>query len=139
MCLQVLFKAPITEKKQVEHVVNERKAGQAAGAHPLCVRLHAAFQDDRCLYLLQDFVPGELPHQSFLSSLCVGDAEHCRARQRTGCVGRLYFGFFNPLSRNTLIFMTATSSLGSFQVLGVSNSALRGCLPSRIRHDEGVT
>ncbi len=42
----------------MEHVVNERKAGEAAGSHPLCVRLHAAFQDDRCLYLLQDFVPG---------------------------------------------------------------------------------
>ena len=58
VCVQVLFKAPITESKQVEHVVNERITGQAAGTHPLCVRLHAAFQDERCLYLLQDFVPG---------------------------------------------------------------------------------
>ena len=31
---QVLFKAPITELKQVEHVVNERKAGEAAGGAP---------------------------------------------------------------------------------------------------------
>ena len=54
---QVLHKAPISEPKQVEHVVNEREAQQAA-RHPLCVALHAAFQDSRCLYLLQEFVPG---------------------------------------------------------------------------------
>jgi hypothetical protein len=27
--------------------------------HPLCVRLHGAFQDTHSLYLLQEFVPGE--------------------------------------------------------------------------------
>jgi hypothetical protein len=32
---------------------------QAAAAHPLCVRLHGAFQDTHSLYLLQEFVPGK--------------------------------------------------------------------------------
>ena len=70
MCQQVLHKAPIVEPKQVEHVVNERQAQQAA-RHPLCVALHAAFQDSRCLYLLQEFVPGAEP------PLC-GCANKCR-------------------------------------------------------------
>ena len=64
-CMQVLHKAPIREAKQVEHIVNERRA-QAASRHPLCVRLHAAFQDTHCLYLLQEFVPGACVPSSLL-------------------------------------------------------------------------
>lgn len=58
MCgLQIMHKAPLTETKQVEHVVNERRIlGMAT--HPFCVCLHRAFQDTKELYLLQEWVGG---------------------------------------------------------------------------------
>ncbi len=60
--LQVMHKAPITESKQVEHVINERRILQEA-SHPFCVQLCGAYQDRNSLYLLQEWVPGgELFH-----------------------------------------------------------------------------
>lgn len=60
--LKVMHKAPITESKQVEHVINERRILQEA-SHPFCVRLCGAYQDRNSLYLLQEWVPGgELFH-----------------------------------------------------------------------------
>lgn len=47
-----MHKAPITESKQVEHVINERKILQEA-SHNFCVRLCGAYQDRNSLYLLQ--------------------------------------------------------------------------------------
>ncbi|GMH33287.1 hypothetical protein BSKO_01121 [Bryopsis sp. KO-2023] len=60
--LKVMHKGPITESKQVEHVVNERQILEEAN-HPFCVRIVSAFQDEASLYLLQEWVPGgELFH-----------------------------------------------------------------------------
>lgn len=57
-----MHKAPLVESKQVEHVVNER-AILGAARHPFTVSLVGAYQDARCLYLLQEWVPGgELFH-----------------------------------------------------------------------------
>ena len=57
LLVQVMHKAPLTESKQVEHVVNERKI-LAAVTHPFCVRMLSAFQDTNDLYLLQEWVGG---------------------------------------------------------------------------------
>ena len=57
--LQIMHKSPLSETKQVEHVVNERRILGAA-AHPFCVRLLRAFQDTNELYLLQEWVGGEI-------------------------------------------------------------------------------
>lgn len=60
--LKVMHKGPITESKQVEHVVNERDILEEAN-HPFCVGLVNAYQDQSSLYLLQEWVPGgELFH-----------------------------------------------------------------------------
>ena len=60
--LKVMHKAPITEAKQIEHVLNERKILEEA-THPFCVQLRGAYQDPKALYLLQEWVPGgELFH-----------------------------------------------------------------------------
>lgn len=60
--LKVMHKAPITESKQIEHVINERRILEEA-RHPFCVRLMAAYQDKASLYLLQEWVAGgELFH-----------------------------------------------------------------------------
>ncbi len=56
---QAMFKAPITESKQVEHIVNERRILEEATSE-FCVGMVRAYQDRNCLYLLQDLVPGEL-------------------------------------------------------------------------------
>lgn len=50
--LKVMHKAPITESKQIEHVLNERRILEEA-SHPFCVRLCGAYQDRNSLYLLQ--------------------------------------------------------------------------------------
>ena len=55
--LQVMHKAPVTEAKQVEHIVSERRV-IGEGAHPFCVKLRGAYQDANSLYLLQDWVAG---------------------------------------------------------------------------------
>ncbi len=54
-----MHKAPIQESKQVEHVVNERRILEEA-THQFCVGLVRPFQDKTCLYLLQEWVGGEL-------------------------------------------------------------------------------
>jgi len=60
--LKVMHKAPITESKQIEHVINERRILEEA-SHPFCVKLCGAYQDRNSLYLLQEWVPGgELFH-----------------------------------------------------------------------------
>lgn len=60
--LKVMHKSPITESKEMEHVINERKILEEA-THPFCVQLKGAYQDRLCLYLLQEWVPGgELFH-----------------------------------------------------------------------------
>lgn len=47
-----MHKAPLVESKQIEHVLNERRIlGECM--HPFTVALVAAYQDARCLYLLQ--------------------------------------------------------------------------------------
>ncbi|KAJ9511311.1 hypothetical protein QJQ45_029755, partial [Haematococcus lacustris] len=50
--LKVMHKAPITETKQIEHVINERRILEEA-SHPFCVQLCGAYQDRNSLYLLQ--------------------------------------------------------------------------------------
>lgn len=55
--LKVMHKSPITESKQVEHVVNERQILEEA-SHPFCVGLVSAFQDISSLYLLQVHILG---------------------------------------------------------------------------------
>ena len=53
----MLHKAPVTEAKQVEHIVSERRViGQAS--HQFCVHLRGAYQDANSLYLLQEWMPG---------------------------------------------------------------------------------
>lgn len=59
MQLQAMFKAPITESKQVEHIVNERRILEEATSE-FCVGMVRAYQDRNCLYLLQDLVSGGL-------------------------------------------------------------------------------
>lgn len=60
--LKIMHKAPITESKQIEHVINERRILEEA-SHPFCVKLCGAYQDRNSLYLLQEWVPGgELFH-----------------------------------------------------------------------------
>jgi cGMP-dependent protein kinase len=60
--LKVVAKAPLTEGKQVEHVLNERAVAGSCD-HPFLVRLAGAYQDAAHLYLLQEWVPGgELFH-----------------------------------------------------------------------------
>ena len=54
-----MHKSPLSETKQVEHVVNERRILGAAD-HAFCVRLLRAFQDTNELYLLQEWVGGEV-------------------------------------------------------------------------------
>ena len=54
-----MFKAPITESKQVEHIVNERRILEEATSE-FCVGMVRAYQDRNCLYLLQDLVSGDL-------------------------------------------------------------------------------
>lgn len=56
-----MHKAPVTEAKQVEHILSERQV-IGAGAHPFCVQLRGAFQDTNSLYLLQEWVPGAAPY-----------------------------------------------------------------------------
>lgn len=58
--LKVMHKAPITESKQVEHVVNERDILEEAN-HPFCVGLVSAYQDQSALYLLQVRIQNCLP------------------------------------------------------------------------------
>jgi serine/threonine protein kinase len=53
-----MHKAPLTEPKQIEHVVNERKILEAAN-HIFCVRLVQSFQDAKKLYLLQEWIAGK--------------------------------------------------------------------------------
>ncbi|KAG1663103.1 hypothetical protein FOA52_010506 [Chlamydomonas sp. UWO 241] len=61
--LKVMHKAPIVEGKQIEHITNERRILGLASESPFCVKLVAAYQDARSLYLLQEWVPGgELFH-----------------------------------------------------------------------------
>lgn len=55
--LQVLPKAALVEAKQIEHAVAERRLLAAVNS-PFCVRLAAAFQDSKRLYLLMEWVPG---------------------------------------------------------------------------------
>lgn len=60
--LKILHKAPITEGKQAEHIINELSVMEEC-RHPFCVQLRGAYQDQDCLYLLQEWVPGgELFH-----------------------------------------------------------------------------
>eukprot|EP00199_Chlamydomonas_sp_CCMP681_P000070 CAMPEP_0119102536 /NCGR_PEP_ID=MMETSP1180-20130426/1251_1 /TAXON_ID=3052 ORGANISM="Chlamydomonas cf sp, Strain CCMP681" /NCGR_SAMPLE_ID=MMETSP1180 /ASSEMBLY_ACC=CAM_ASM_000741 /LENGTH=1028 /DNA_ID=CAMNT_0007086843 /DNA_START=136 /DNA_END=3222 /DNA_ORIENTATION=+ len=60
--LKIMHKAPITEPKQIEHVINERRILEEA-SHGFCVKLCGAYQDRDALYLLQEWVPGgELFH-----------------------------------------------------------------------------
>jgi len=60
--LKAMHKAPIVEGKQIEHVLNERRILQQADSS-FCVQMVAAYQDERCLYFLQEWVPGgELFH-----------------------------------------------------------------------------
>ena len=56
-CAQIMHKAPLTEPKQIEHVLNERRLLGAA-RNQFCVRLEHAFQDQKYLYLLQEWIPG---------------------------------------------------------------------------------
>lgn len=87
--LKTLYKAPISDAKQVEHIINELSVMQAvrtpfcvqvrAAAARLCVaaccatgranpctariQLRGSYQDQNCLYMLMDWVPGgELFH-----------------------------------------------------------------------------
>ncbi|KAG1669686.1 hypothetical protein FOA52_002070 [Chlamydomonas sp. UWO 241] len=60
--LKIMHKAPIVERKQIEHVLNEQRILQQA-AHPNCVQMVGAFQDEKALYMLMEWVPGgELFH-----------------------------------------------------------------------------
>lgn len=56
-----MHKAPLTEAKQIEHVINERKILGAANSR-FCVSLEHAFQDASHLYLLQEWVAGKYNH-----------------------------------------------------------------------------
>ncbi len=47
-----MHKGPITDPKQMEHILNERKCLEEA-VFPFCVQLRGAYQDKLCLYLLQ--------------------------------------------------------------------------------------
>lgn len=60
--LKVLHKQPISEGKQVEHIMNELTVMETS-KHPFCVQLKGAYHDQDCLYLLMEWVPGgELFH-----------------------------------------------------------------------------
>ncbi len=58
VAMQVMQKAPLTEPKQIEHVLNERRL-LAAAQNRFCVRLEHAFQDQKYLYLLQEWIQGD--------------------------------------------------------------------------------
>lgn len=55
---QCIHKAPITQLKQVDHTINERRLLEAVSSD-FCVRLYGAFQDPTDLMLLQEWVGGE--------------------------------------------------------------------------------
>ena len=57
--------------KQVDHILNERRLLEAAGS-AFCVRLMAAYQDEKDLMLLQEWVGGD----SLLSSVQSGILTH---------------------------------------------------------------
>ena len=65
-----MFKAPITESKQVEHIVNERRILEEATSE-FCVGMVRAYQDRSCLYLLQDLVSGRLQFLDSLGWVCL--------------------------------------------------------------------
>jgi serine/threonine protein kinase len=56
--LKTLSKAAGMQKKQLEHLRNERIVMEEASSSPFCTRLVQAYQDTRCLYMLQEWVPG---------------------------------------------------------------------------------
>jgi len=61
--MKVLKKAAIVRLKQVEHVISEAKIlgmihERTGGGHPFIVNLLARFQDDRCLFMLEEYVQG---------------------------------------------------------------------------------
>lgn len=56
---QVLSKAEVDEA-EMQQMYSERDI-MGEVAHPFCVKLHAAYQDSNSLYLLLDWMPGNLP------------------------------------------------------------------------------
>lgn len=57
MALKILRKSKIIQTKQVEHVKSEKNILQAI-SHPFIVNLIGAFQDEKRLYMLMEFVNG---------------------------------------------------------------------------------
>jgi len=55
---KMLSKAAGMQKKQLEHLRNERIVLEEARSSPFCTRLVQAYQDSKCLYMLQEWVPG---------------------------------------------------------------------------------
>lgn len=62
--MKVLKKQEVVRLKQVEHVISEKqilalvKSIDSGRGHPFIVNLIASFQDDRCLFMLEEYVQG---------------------------------------------------------------------------------
>eukprot|EP00923_Selenidium_pygospionis_P006047 GHVN01010421.1.p1 GENE.GHVN01010421.1~~GHVN01010421.1.p1 ORF type:complete len:320 (+),score=47.77 GHVN01010421.1:212-1171(+) len=57
MALKILKKALVIRLKQIEHVKNEKEILQRLN-HPFIVNLWSTFQDERCLYMVMEYVNG---------------------------------------------------------------------------------
>ncbi|OAD79593.1 protein kinase A catalytic subunit [Phycomyces blakesleeanus NRRL 1555(-)] len=55
--IKVLKKTEVVRLKQVEHTNNEKHILESV-ANPFLVNLWGTFQDDKCLYMVMDYVPG---------------------------------------------------------------------------------
>lgn len=62
--MKVLKKSDVVRLKQVEHVINEKqilhtiKSLHGPQGHPFIVNLLDSYKDHRCLFMLEEFVPG---------------------------------------------------------------------------------
>lgn len=89
--LKVHSKYDLITAGEVDTIIREKKIMQMLQHHPFIVQLHASFQDENLVYMLQDFCQGgelfsvmhnagnngSLPeHQAAFYTLCIADALH---------------------------------------------------------------
>lgn len=88
--LKMLKKSEIIRLKQVDHIKSE-KAILNRIAHPFVVSLYASFMDERCLYMLMEFViGGELFSQLRKAGRFVNDTARFYAAEITLAFAHLH-------------------------------------------------
>lgn len=96
LVLKVMKKQHLIQKRQVEHVNNERKILSRLD-NPFVVKILGSFQDDRYIYMVQEYIPGgelysHLKHNRYL---CTYDAVFYAAEVAS---------VFNYLHRRGLVY-----------------------------------